>query len=154
MGARGEPCAQALGRFRRGVGARDSDRAKAQLERLFAQSSRSFVLPFNTFFALAFTCTRGSQVNVNAGLAIEAKGLFKSFDGKPAVRGIDIAVPDGSIYGISGPQWRGENHHAADAARHHRAGRRASAACWAMSGRSKRRRWSAICPRSAASIRR
>ena len=38
-----------------------------------------------------------------SGLAIEARGLFKSFDGKPAVRGIDIAVPPGSIYGILGP---------------------------------------------------
>nr|WP_284734685.1 ATP-binding cassette domain-containing protein [Sphingosinicella terrae] len=41
-------------------------------------------------------------------LAIEAKGLFKSFDGKPAVRGIDIAVPQGSIYGILGPNGAGK----------------------------------------------
>ena len=41
-------------------------------------------------------------------LAIEAKGLFKSFDGKPAVRGIDIAVPEGSIYGILGPNGAGK----------------------------------------------
>jgi ABC-2 type transport system ATP-binding protein len=45
---------------------------------------------------------------VSAGLAIEAKGLFKSFDGKPAVRGIDIAVPEGSIYGILGPNGAGK----------------------------------------------
>jgi ABC-2 type transport system ATP-binding protein len=45
---------------------------------------------------------------VGAGLAIEAKGLFKSFDGKPAVRGIDIAVPEGSIYGILGPNGAGK----------------------------------------------
>ena len=43
-----------------------------------------------------------------ADLAIEAKGLFKSFDGKPAVRGIDVAVPAGSIYGILGPNGAGK----------------------------------------------
>ena len=42
------------------------------------------------------------------GLAIEAKGLFKAFDGKPAVRGIDLAVPEGSIYGIVGPNGAGK----------------------------------------------
>ncbi|HEV2867130.1 MAG TPA: ATP-binding cassette domain-containing protein [Allosphingosinicella sp.] len=41
-------------------------------------------------------------------LAIEAKGLFKAFDGKPAVRGIDLAVPEGSIYGILGPNGAGK----------------------------------------------
>jgi len=45
---------------------------------------------------------------VAADLAIEAKGLFKSFDGKPAVRGIDIAVPPGAIYGILGPNGAGK----------------------------------------------
>jgi ABC-2 type transport system ATP-binding protein len=43
-----------------------------------------------------------------ADLAIEAKGLVKSFDGKPAVRGIDIAVPQGSIYGVLGPNGAGK----------------------------------------------
>jgi ABC-2 type transport system ATP-binding protein len=42
------------------------------------------------------------------GLAIEAKGLFKAFDGKPAVDGIDLAVPEGSIYGILGPNGAGK----------------------------------------------
>ena len=45
---------------------------------------------------------------MNSVLAIEAKGLFKAFDGKPAVRGIDIAVPEGSIYGILGPNGAGK----------------------------------------------
>jgi len=45
---------------------------------------------------------------VSAALAIEAKGLFKSFDGKPAVRGVDIAVPEGSIYGVLGPNGAGK----------------------------------------------
>jgi ABC-2 type transport system ATP-binding protein len=45
---------------------------------------------------------------MTVGLAIEAKGLIKSFDGKPAVRGIDIAVPEGSIYGILGPNGAGK----------------------------------------------
>jgi ABC-2 type transport system ATP-binding protein len=42
------------------------------------------------------------------GPAIEAKGLVKSFDGKEAVRGIDISVPEGSIYGILGPNGAGK----------------------------------------------
>jgi ABC-2 type transport system ATP-binding protein len=42
------------------------------------------------------------------GLAIEAKGLFKSFDGKTAVDGVDLAVPEGSIYGILGPNGAGK----------------------------------------------
>jgi ABC-2 type transport system ATP-binding protein len=41
-------------------------------------------------------------------LAIEASGLVKSFDGKEAVRGIDVAVPEGSIYGILGPNGAGK----------------------------------------------
>ena len=42
------------------------------------------------------------------GLAIEANGLVKSFDGKEAVKGIDIAVPEGSIYGTLGPNGAGK----------------------------------------------
>ena len=42
------------------------------------------------------------------GLAIEARGLFKAFDGKTAVDGIDISVPEGTIYGILGPNGAGK----------------------------------------------
>ena len=42
------------------------------------------------------------------GLAIEAKGLFKAFDGKVAVRGIDVQVPRGTIYGVLGPNGAGK----------------------------------------------
>jgi ABC-2 type transport system ATP-binding protein len=42
------------------------------------------------------------------GLAIEAKGLFKAFDGKAAVDGIDLAVPEGAIYGVLGPNGAGK----------------------------------------------
>ena len=41
-------------------------------------------------------------------LAIEARGLFKAFDGKTAVDGVDIAVPEGTIYGILGPNGAGK----------------------------------------------
>ena len=45
---------------------------------------------------------------MHSGVAIEAKGLFKAFDGRMAVDGIDIAVPEGSIYGILGPNGAGK----------------------------------------------
>ena len=45
---------------------------------------------------------------MTSGLAIEAKGLFKAFDGKTAVDGVDLAVPEGSIYGILGPNGAGK----------------------------------------------
>jgi ABC-2 type transport system ATP-binding protein len=45
---------------------------------------------------------------VQGGPAIEASGLVKSFDGKEAVRGIDLAVPEGAIYGILGPNGAGK----------------------------------------------
>ncbi|NNC59213.1 MAG: ATP-binding cassette domain-containing protein [Erythrobacter sp.] len=41
-------------------------------------------------------------------LAIEAKGLVKRFDGVLAVDGVDIAVPQGAIYGILGPNGAGK----------------------------------------------
>jgi ABC-2 type transport system ATP-binding protein len=41
-------------------------------------------------------------------LAIEARGLFKAFDGKPAVDGIDLSVPEGTIYGVLGPNGAGK----------------------------------------------
>ncbi|WP_435419339.1 ATP-binding cassette domain-containing protein [Parerythrobacter aurantius] len=41
-------------------------------------------------------------------LAIEARGLVKRFDGQLAVDGVDIAVPEGAIYGILGPNGAGK----------------------------------------------
>ena len=45
---------------------------------------------------------------MSKGLAIEARGLFKAFDGKTAVDGIDLNVPEGTIYGILGPNGAGK----------------------------------------------
>jgi ABC-2 type transport system ATP-binding protein len=45
---------------------------------------------------------------VTANLAIEAKDLTKSFDGKRAVHNIDISVSEGIIYGILGPDGAGK----------------------------------------------
>ena len=45
---------------------------------------------------------------MRGGLAIEARGLFKAFDGKTAVDSVDIAVPEGAIYGILGPNGAGK----------------------------------------------
>lgn len=41
-------------------------------------------------------------------LAIEARGLVKRFDGTLAVDGVDLAVPEGAIYGILGPNGAGK----------------------------------------------
>lgn len=41
-------------------------------------------------------------------LAIEARGLVKSFGGTRAVDGVDISVPEGAIYGILGPNGAGK----------------------------------------------
>ncbi len=41
-------------------------------------------------------------------LAIEARGLVKRFDGMLAVDGVDLAVPEGAIYGILGPNGAGK----------------------------------------------
>ncbi len=46
----------------------------------------------------------------NAGrpLAIEAIGLVKHFEGTTAVDGVDLAVPEGAIYGVLGPNGAGK----------------------------------------------
>ena len=44
----------------------------------------------------------------SATLAIEARGLVKRFEGFTAVDGVDLAVPEGSIYGILGPNGAGK----------------------------------------------
>src|SRR3954471_8013759 len=54
------------------------------------------------------TTDRQQGTPVASGLAIEAKRLFKAFDGKTAVDGVDLAVPEGSIYGILGPNGAGK----------------------------------------------
>lgn len=41
-------------------------------------------------------------------LAIEAQGLVKRFDGAVAVDGVNLSVPEGSIYGILGPNGAGK----------------------------------------------
>jgi ABC-2 type transport system ATP-binding protein len=40
--------------------------------------------------------------------AIEARGLVKIFEGFRAVDGVDLAVPEGSIYGVLGPNGAGK----------------------------------------------
>ena len=45
---------------------------------------------------------------IEAPLAIEARGLVKRFDGIIAVDGVDLVVPQGSIYGILGPNGAGK----------------------------------------------
>ena len=41
-------------------------------------------------------------------LAIEARGLVKRFDQTLAVDGVDLAIPEGAIYGVLGPNGAGK----------------------------------------------
>ena len=49
-----------------------------------------------------------NAVSSDRPLAIEARGLVKRFDGFTAVDGVDLAVPEGAIYGILGPNGAGK----------------------------------------------
>ena len=55
-----------------------------------------------------FESAREAAAGESRGLAIEARGLVKRFDGTLAVDGIDISVPEGSIFGILGPNGAGK----------------------------------------------
>jgi len=44
----------------------------------------------------------------SASTAVELKGIAKSFDGKPAVRPLDLIIPRGSTYGLLGPNGAGK----------------------------------------------
>jgi ABC-2 type transport system ATP-binding protein len=46
--------------------------------------------------------------NPGRPLAIEAIGLVKRFEGTTAVDGVDLAVPEGAIYGVLGPNGAGK----------------------------------------------
>ncbi|RDC61254.1 Monosaccharide-transporting ATPase [Alteripontixanthobacter maritimus] len=52
--------------------------------------------------------TDPQAVRVSGPLAIEATGLVKQFNGITAVGGVDLAVPEGAIYGILGPNGAGK----------------------------------------------
>lgn len=45
----------------------------------------------------------------SSGNAVEARGLVKTYAGRRAVDGIDLTIPEGSIYGILGPNGAGKS---------------------------------------------
>src|SRR4051794_30272345 len=47
-------------------------------------------------------------MTTHAPLAIEATALEKSFGGTHAVAGVDLAIPEGAIYGVLGPNGAGK----------------------------------------------
>jgi ABC-2 type transport system ATP-binding protein len=51
---------------------------------------------------------RPAPVAASTSLAIETAGLTKRFGGVPAVDGLDLAVPEGSVYGFLGPNGSGK----------------------------------------------
>lgn len=50
----------------------------------------------------------GGRLETSRPLAVEARGLVKRFEGTIAVDGVDLAVPEGAIYGILGPNGAGK----------------------------------------------
>lgn len=46
---------------------------------------------------------------MTAPWALQVQNLWKSFDGQPAVAGIDLAVPTGMFYGLLGPNGAGKS---------------------------------------------
>ena len=48
------------------------------------------------------------MTTAGAPLAIEATGLEKAFGETRAVAGVDLAVPEGAIYGVLGPNGAGK----------------------------------------------
>jgi ABC-2 type transport system ATP-binding protein len=51
----------------------------------------------------------GARASEAGVLAIETLGLTRLFDGKPAVEGLDLAVPAGAFYGFLGPNGAGKS---------------------------------------------
>jgi ABC-2 type transport system ATP-binding protein len=101
-----KPLPQAVARFRRQPPSCYAAIGKTFRPRLFLQGVNQICLV--SFHALSlFGCrlTLGRSTNMHA---IEARGLVKQFDGFRAVDGIDLNVPEGSIYGILGPNGAGK----------------------------------------------
>ncbi|VVT02636.1 ABC transporter ATP-binding protein [Erythrobacter sp. EC-HK427] len=57
---------------------------------------------------MATSITPEREITDPRPLAIEARGLVKRFDTTLAVDGVDIAIPEGAIYGILGPNGAGK----------------------------------------------
>ena len=57
---------------------------------------------------MATTIQPEGELRDTRPLAIEARGLVKRFDQTLAVDGVDIAIPEGAIYGILGPNGAGK----------------------------------------------
>jgi ABC-2 type transport system ATP-binding protein len=52
-------------------------------------------------------CDHG-EVTVDAGVAVRVRGLEKSYDGAPAVRGVDFEIRQGEIFALLGPNGAGK----------------------------------------------
>lgn len=60
---------------------------------------------------ILFNTVKGNTLKqeTNTNLAVEVKGLVKTFGDNKAVDGVDLNVPTGSIYGLLGPNGAGKS---------------------------------------------
>lgn len=66
------------------------------------------LMPAEEVARMASGIAANSADNIERPIAIEARGLIKRFNGITAVDGVDLTVPEGSIYGILGPNGAGK----------------------------------------------
>ena len=102
----GQPLLQPLTRSWRKLARRDTERDKSLSRRaVFQHVNQICLVSFHTPTLFSTDIVSGAQFFM---YAIEAKGLVKQFDGFRAVDGVDLKVPEGSIYGILGPNGAGK----------------------------------------------
>ena len=52
--------------------------------------------------------TPPAAMTATGGYALRTRGLFKRYGARPALQGLDLAVPRGVVYGFLGPNGAGK----------------------------------------------
>src|SRR5215468_10784551 len=93
-----------MGRMSEAVGTVGNDRG-AIFVRRHGSAAGSFGRPDTVRLP---ACSGGCVSQISSGPAILAEGLAKSFGEVRALRGIDLAVPRGTVLGVLGPNGAGK----------------------------------------------